>query len=146
MHYYAYACYNILKIRVSGDFAGVKLKKFMDKKGKNKKLKTIIYVSVAVVVIAIATTATIMIINSNNNTTNSSVKTKKPVSNKSAETLMAEAEAARKDGDTAERKALLSEAAAKLKLEPKTDTNTNAQVDVAAQQCMAGVKSACKGY
>jgi hypothetical protein len=118
----------------------------MDKKGMNKKIKMIIYVLAAILLIAIATTATIMIINSNNNKNNSSVKTKTPVTNKTVTTLRAEAEAARKTGNTAETKALLSEASAKLKQEPKSDANTNAQVDVAAQQCMAGVKSACKGY
>jgi hypothetical protein len=110
-----------------------------------KNRKTIILAIVAVLIIAVATTAAIVIINSNMNK-NSSVKTKVPISNKSGTTLMTEAEAARKTGDTTERKLLLSEASAKLKQEPKSDANTNAQVDVAAQQCLAGVKSACKGY
>ncbi len=110
-----------------------------------KNRKTIILAIVAVLVIAIATTATIMIINSNNNK-NNSVKTSLPTTNKSADTLRKEAEAARMAGNTTERKLLLSQAKEKLKEEPKSDANTNAQVDVAAQQCLAGVKSACKGY
>ena len=114
-----------------------------------KNRKTIILAIVAVLVIAIATAAAIMIINSNSNkktTKSGSATTTIPATNKSADTLRAEAEAARKASNTAQEKLLLSQAKEKLKEEPKSDANTNAQIDVSAQQCLAGVKSACKGY
>jgi hypothetical protein len=111
-----------------------------------KNRKAIILALVAVLIIAIATTGAIMIINSNNNKKVEVTPTIIPATNKTADTLRKEAEAARIAGDVAERKLLLSQAAQKLSEQPKSDANTNAQVDVAAQQCMAGVKSACKGY
>lgn len=110
-----------------------------------KNRKTIIFAIVAVLIVAIATIATIMIINSNSNKSSSS-NTNSSISNKSIATLRTEADAARQASNISLEKALLLEAQKKLKNEPKSDANTNAQVDVSAQLCMAGVKSACKGY
>lgn len=110
-----------------------------------KNRKTIIYAVVAVFIIAIATMGMILFLNSNNNKA-SSVKTKTPVTSKSITTLTSEAISAQKSDNTTEAKALLSEARQKLSEQPTSDANTNALVNNAAQQCMAGVKSACRGY
>jgi len=116
----------------------------MDVGAMRQKRKIVIITIVAVLIVTIVTIAIIAIINSNNK--NSTTKSKTPVSTKSVTTLRSEAEAARVAGETAKRKLLLEQAAEKLKQEPKSDANTNAQIDVAAQQCLAGVKSACQGY
>ncbi|HUC96785.1 MAG TPA: hypothetical protein VMR16_03945 [Candidatus Saccharimonadales bacterium] len=122
-----------------------------------QKSKMIIYAIVAILVIAIATTATIWIINSNNNkkitksnttpTTSSSTPTSSiPATNKPVSTLQTEAVTASKAGNQAEAVTLLTQAQQQLSEQPKSDANTNAEINVAAQQCMQGVKSACKGY
>lgn len=115
-----------------------------------RKNKMIIYTIVAILVIAIATAATIWIINSNNNKkslkNNSTPTTSVPATDKPISTLRTEAVTASKAGNKVEAVTLLNQAQQKLSEQPKSDANTNAQVDVAAQQCMQGVKSACKGY
>jgi hypothetical protein len=107
-----------------------------------KNRKKIIIIVAAVFLIAVIATLAIYIFNSNSNS--SDVKTLS--TNKSVKTLRDEAEAARKANDKTKAKLLLSQAKQKLSEQPESDANTNAKVDVAAQQCMLGVKSACKGY
>ncbi len=94
----------------------------------NKK-KIIISIVVGLVVLAIVVAGTVIALNviSNNN-----AKTVVPTK-ATADELRLQAEAARKKADTATSKKLLLEAQQQYKTLPKTDANTNAQVDIDAQ-------------
>lgn len=107
---------------------------------KNKK--NIIYVVAAVILVLLVTVGTVFALNLINN----KKSTTKPVTaTETIKTLRAEAEAARMANNKTRAKALLTQASQKLSEQPQSDANTEDQVDVTAQQCMLGVKSACKG-
>lgn len=108
---------------------------------KNKKL--IIYIVVSLLLIALISAGTIFALNM----MNTKETTTKPVTaEQTIKNLRDEAEKARLADDKAKAKELLAQAKQKLKEQPKSDANTNASVDVSAQQCLLGVTSACKGY
>jgi cell division protein FtsB len=96
-----------------------------------RKRKMIIITIIAIIAISIATTATIILLKSNNKTKSSN--TGVPATNKSISTLRAEAETARKANNKTEAKILLTQAQQKIAEQPKSDSNTNSQVDVQAQ-------------
>ena len=95
----------------------------------NKK-KIIISIVVGIVLVAIVTIATILIINviNNNNATKEVIPTET-----TAKDLRDQAEAARKNADTAKSKELLLEAQKQYETLPKTDANTNAKADIELQ-------------
>lgn len=106
--------------------------------------KVIIYAisaAVLIVVIAVGTAVGLNMANSKKNSANDTKPTQASVND-----LRGEAEKARASNDKEKAKLLLLQAQKQNSELPKTDATTATAVDIAAQQCLLGVKSACKGY
>lgn len=96
---------------------------------KNKKI--IISAVVAVLLIVLIGIGTIFTINSIN--TNKTKKASPVEATKAVNNLRADAEKARASGDKADSKTLLLQAQQQVQELPKTDKNTNTEVDIKAQ-------------